>query len=241
MTDIPQYQVAKAGFEEYGLGRVPSEDSRDRSFPMALLLEEKPLATRRYYRTGPVLDQGSEPQCVGAAWSQFVASAPLMTRSGPHMTAIYQAAKKIDDWPGESYSGTSVRAGVKVLHALGHIESYFWAWGAATVAAFLLGNKGTVVAGTVWTTGMFTPDKHGVIKPEGPSAGGHAYLLVGYNQQEGRFRILNSWGTKWGDGGRAWIEGEDLDRLIMDYGGEACTAIERVIVPQSLAAEMDLQ
>lgn len=37
----------------------------------------------------------------------------------------------------------------------------------------------------------------------GPVAGGHAMAIVGYDGD--RFRIQNSWGTDWGDGGFAWV------------------------------------
>lgn len=40
----------------------------------------------------------------------------------------------------------------------------------------------------------------------GPFAGGHAMVVVGYADQLKAFKVLNSWGTKWGDGGYAWID-----------------------------------
>jgi hypothetical protein len=40
---------------------------------------------------------------------------------------------------------------------------------------------------------------------QGPSLGGHAMILTGYDDQKGAFHILNSWGTGWSDGGRGWI------------------------------------
>jgi hypothetical protein len=43
---------------------------------------------------------------------------------------------------------------------------------------------------------------------------GHAFVLVGYrNAGDGRqFLVHNSWGTKWGDGGYAWINDSTLRR-----------------------------
>ena len=35
--------------------------------------------------------------------------------------------------------------------------------------------------------------------------GGHAMTLVGYDERRQAFRVINSWGTKWGDGGFGWI------------------------------------
>ena len=41
----------------------------------------------------------------------------------------------------------------------------------------------------------------------GPDTGGHAVVVVGYDDDRfgGAFRVLNSWGTSWGDGGFFWI------------------------------------
>lgn len=40
----------------------------------------------------------------------------------------------------------------------------------------------------------------------GSDAGGHAMTIVGYDDTKSAFRILNSWGTGWGDGGYAWVD-----------------------------------
>ena len=42
------------------------------------------------------------------------------------------------------------------------------------------------------------------------SAGGHALVVVGYDDRKGAFRLLNSWGKNWGDGGYIWIKYEDF-------------------------------
>jgi C1A family cysteine protease len=34
---------------------------------------------------------------------------------------------------------------------------------------------------------------------------GHAMVLVGYDDQRGAFKVINSWGTRWGEGGFGWI------------------------------------
>ena len=36
---------------------------------------------------------------------------------------LYREAKKVDEWPGEDYDGTSVRAGLDILRKRGHCES----------------------------------------------------------------------------------------------------------------------
>lgn len=39
----------------------------------------------------------------------------------------------------------------------------------------------------------------------GAALGGHALLVVGYDDSRAAFRVINSWGTSWGDGGFGWI------------------------------------
>jgi C1A family cysteine protease len=35
--------------------------------------------------------------------------------------------------------------------------------------------------------------------------GGHAVLLVGYDHERKLFKVRNSWGPSWGDGGYFWM------------------------------------
>jgi C1A family cysteine protease len=48
----------------------------------------------------------------------------------------------------------------------------------------------------------------------------HALIVIGYddNKHGGSFRILNSWGTDWGDNGKIWIRYDDfMDYMIAAY------------------------
>lgn len=62
-------------------------------------------------------DQGSEGACVGFACSRMMT---LLNRRRYEATWLYREAQKIDEWPGEAYSGTSVRAGCDILRDSGH-------------------------------------------------------------------------------------------------------------------------
>lgn len=39
----------------------------------------------------------------------------------------------------------------------------------------------------------------------GAEHGGHAMVLTGYDDDRQAFKLLNSWGTEWGDGGFGWV------------------------------------
>ena len=41
-------------------------------------------------------------------------------------------------------------------------------------------------------------------------AGGHAMVVVGYDDHKSAFRLMNSWGKNWGDGGFIWVKYKDF-------------------------------
>jgi hypothetical protein len=218
---------------QFGRRFVP--DARDARFPMRAVLPTRVAIVSRFYETGSVLDQGDTPMCVGFSWRQFLSSAPLMTTDGPTAPAIYHEAQLNDEWDGENYEGSSVRGGAKALTSDGRLKSYVWAANAADVRDFLI-TTGTVVMGTNWYRGMFTP-KDGVLHVSGAVDGGHAYLLCGYDAPTNRFQMINSWGAEWGQKGKAWIRFTDLDKLIR-ADGEACAAVEQTVAPVAPTLEM---
>jgi hypothetical protein len=195
---------------------------------MRAFVQPAPLPDHRYYHCGDVLDQGATSSCVGHAWRGWLSAAPLMTRTGPDAFAIYHGAQTMDEWEGEDYLGSSVRGGAKYLQQLGHVASYLWAFNAQDIATWLLAGHGTVVLGISWYEAMFYPDRIGVIHKGGALAGGHAILCAGYSRPLGLFRLLNSWGSGWGQNGRAWLPGEDLEALMQEEG-EAATAVEQKV------------
>lgn len=54
-------------------------------------------------------------------------------------------------------------------------------------------------------------------KTPGTSAGGHAMLVVGYDDTKNAFKLMNSWGTDWGDNGFGWLDYENWPKVVM-YG-----------------------
>lgn len=49
------------------------------------------------------------------------------------------------------------------------------------------------------------------------SAGGHAMVVIGYNDGRGAFEVMNSWGTQWGNDGFFWLKYEDFGKYCV-YG-----------------------
>ena len=75
--------------------------------------------------------------------------------------------------------------------------------------------KGYLVEGMPVVIGMTTCDAFRKLQGSnavynsfgGHDCGGHAVTIVGYNDNRfgGAFRVINSWGTGWGDGGYFWL------------------------------------
>jgi hypothetical protein len=214
----------------HGLGRreyIP--DVNDEKYQIRGLLSalEPPQREYSYWHGSMFLDQGRTSQCVEYAFHHYVQTGRIRPKiRHPYwlLGEPYNRMQDNDEWEGNDYDGTSVRAGAKVMQEMGYIDSYLWAWDLNTTIDAAL-SLGPVVVGTNWYEGMFSPEGK-VVKPTGRIAGGHAWLIDGANRKHGFFRAKNSWGRGWGTKGRFWISFEDMERLINE-DGEVCLAVER--------------
>jgi len=213
------------------LGRRPQEDARNKDFPIcSLLMREAYLKPKsKTWECKQVLDQGAEGSCVGHGFAHDLIARPypLYRLKGPDAVKIYKKAQELDEWPGSSYSGTSVLAGAKATMELhpGAMESYRWCTTIQDVIA-TLGHFGPIVIGVNWYTGMYGIDANGYIKVTGSIAGGHCLLLRGVDIENLRLLLHNSWGPMWGRDGTAWISFQDFERL-MKEGGDCCVPVNR--------------
>lgn len=246
----------------YGLGRRAAKDERDH--PMRTLLTPARQSLRRH-RFWPAyhwrLNQGDYPECTEFAWSHFLLDspkthrldelraifaplAPLTHYDGdgiPGAGAFYHAEQQVDEWEGDDYDGTSVRAGAKVAQSLGLIGPYAWVQDESDLVD-AVDTLGPVILGTDWPEGWFEPDEAGRLprlSDAGATAGGHAYKVDGYNldgssSAYGRgvayVRLKNQWrnpdGELWALKGFAYARLDDALELILHRDGEACRASE---------------
>lgn len=216
-----------------GLGRLLAKDERDRTHVMPWRAAAASLASR-YWHTPAAFDQGATSQCVAYAGVRYLVSAP--TRNKPiGFSDLYRDCQKADEWPGEDYDGTTVRALFKTFKARGLVSGYQWAFDAKPVIDHLL-MVGPVVMGTIWSDAMANIGSNGYLTVNADlsrEVEGHAWCAIGANRKRrnpdgslGAVRAVNSWGVDWGPSkGRFWVSFSDIGRLIA-ADGEACVAKE---------------
>jgi hypothetical protein len=220
----------------YPLGRIHAHDPRDRQFeistrPELLLPPEAPLPNFLMHLPPPVMDQGNTSSCVAHAFTAKMLGqptpwypSPSTGRKAARMIPLppidyYNLIQRYDEWPGTepSYFGTSVRAAFRVALYLGMITGYHSISSVNLMLRWLGSRKGSgVVMGTDWKSGMWDPDPEGYLGYDGQIVGGHAWFIYGFSMRRQAFRMQNSWGSGWGQKGRAWVRFATMERMLAD-------------------------
>lgn len=179
----------------------------------------------------PVLDQGNYGTCVGNGCAQWGNTLPIDDRfTEKDARKIYYEATVLDgspddpDAPGGGQQGATVRSGVKAMQARGRLKAYAFASTTDEIVQFV-STQGPLIVGTDWMNDMFQPDEDGLVAPTGEVAGGHCYLLCGFDPDREEFEFLNSWGDGWGVRGHFYMRIPDFGKLLSEQG-EAVAAVE---------------
>lgn len=225
----------------------PRFDNRSRLYGISDVLNIKDTdGISVLWGEGTVLDQGSEGACVGFGWAGEILAQPVApvvqpTEDQGNRNALeyYKRAKKLDQWPGENYDGTSVIAGAKVMKEMGFIQEYRWCFSIEELRAAVI-SEGPVVIGIPWYESMYYTDHNGKVVIAGKEVGGHCLVVTGYisnmlvdGVQQEVFRWRNSWGSDYGINGSAFITYKDLSKLV-SHNAEMCVPMGRRIPPEGL-------
>lgn len=210
-------------------GRLVQKDKRNLEYPLPKMVVPSTMR-KRFWWSGPIYDQGETSMCVGYAGYGWLTGGPVINHPKFKPEDLYHLAQDYDEWPGSDYDGTSTLGLMKALKAKAYVGDYRWATDAETLVAWIL-TMGPVLVGTDWFADMFEPKDH-FLHPTGDNQGGHEWRIIGADRDKhcpdgthGAARMVNSWGSKWADHGRAWISFKDLDFLIKK-DGEAVTVDE---------------
>lgn len=179
--------------------------------------DESPLPARLDYtdKMMRVRDQGSSSMCVAYAACAMKEHQDQMGRSlvGLDPSSIYERRK---NKPAE---GMFVSDAMRILHEYGvdpqaHLHRIRIAWRAnqkdiETVKRALFA-YGVCVASFPAKPEDSTDERFWLVSGTSVSPDGHCVAIVGYDDARGAFKLRNSWGTDYGDGGYAWIKYEEF-------------------------------
>lgn len=223
--------------------RFDPYDNRDYKFKIATTIQLPNMVNNLEFIT-PIKDQGHCGSCVAFAVTKAVEMLywqKTLKRNNLSERWAYEKAKTLDEWPGENYEGTSVRAGLKAAYKLGIPPERFWKYNpnrkgkpkpkAAKAAEnfkikkyerikgilptkIAIFQRGFVVASAMVHEGWYKAKRHIPYKPKYGFLGGHAFLIVGYNKHG--FIVVNSWGKKWGKKGHSILKYNDAHLHLID-------------------------
>jgi hypothetical protein len=238
----PLEEVAPVGPDPRGVLAHPGWRSRhdpaSRGFAVVDRLAGKAPLRDVHLPWTPVLDQGKEGACVGFGVADAVNVLRVLS-GGPGVTFLdnaaaldlYHQAQRVDDVPGEAYTGTSVLAGMKAGRADGYFGGYLWDFGTSAIAQTLLQLHTPVVVGVPWSEAMYETGPGGLVRLGGKVVGGHCLCIVGLvlkgpQDQPGPYFIWrNSWGTGYGEGGDGYVHHRDLAALLARQGEAAVPVV----------------
>ncbi len=164
-------------------------------------------------------------------------------QAGVSSLMLYEMALRYDEWGDEDDAGSSCRGAIKGWYNMGVCQETLypystgpkpaWTVDAAkdarnhTIGAYFrmgtrisdyhaaLNEVGAIYCSALVHKGWDEPDPDtGQINFQRKSLGGHAFAIVGYDQDG--FWIQNSWGSDWGKGGTALWTYEDWHLHIQD-------------------------
>lgn len=214
----------------FGTGALLEWDAKNADYPVAAVLDPSAALVSKAWALQTRINQGNEPECVGASLGQELNAEPVsIPISHPWtMHNIYNRAQTLDEWPGEGYPGTSLLAGLKALKSFGYVGEYRWAASVEDVAASL-SQLGPVTLAGPWLSGMFTPDATGRIRLTGTAGNiGHAYLLGELDVARGLVYVEQTWGPSFSVlGWRGILMLEDV-RTLLGMGTQAAIITQRL-------------
>lgn len=226
-----QYRIEETPVEGKPLGRHVNWDDRSLQYRVGVPAEGITLATVRWNREIPVLNQGSLGSCTGNAATGHLGTDPVAPALSVHYTnttplvldeneavSIYSDAEKLDG--GQGYppedNGSSGLSVAQVCLNRGLIVGYQHITSMDEAHAAI--QKGPFITGVSWYAGFDSPDTNGLVSISGDVRGGHEFECIGYNVTTDLWEFVNSWGDGWGVQGHFFMSSATFAQLLSEDG-----------------------
>lgn len=204
------------------LGRHVNHDPRSLNF---LVRPDGTVASKRWTRRTPILDQGDLGSCTGNAATGVLGTDPFYATLGGKLLdeneaiSLYSTATALDSFPGTyppTDTGSDGLSVAKAAKAAGLISGYTHI--TTIPAAQTAIQTGPFIVGSDWYEGFDTPDADGVVQPTGAVRGGHEYECVSYDALNDLWEFANSWGPTWGVAGHFCYSTATFAKLLAAQG-----------------------
>jgi len=166
------------------------------------------LSTNMVCNDGTSIPDGLGLLATGGAatWAEqpFRSSMPAFCEAIDETTARTPHVFRIGSFAKVVGTGMAFRARVRESLAAG-LPVAFGAELPNGFMEFRASTAGVNVTETFRGTGMCTGSGH---------CGGHGMVITGYDDTRGAYRVLNSWGTDWGDRGYLWWDYASVEGLV---------------------------
>lgn len=167
---------------------------------------------QRFYKLGPVLDQGNTAFCGGYAAEGIMNSEPIIQSIGG--TKIYYRCKEFDGLVGE---GTTMDGVIGALKSFRVISEGYITENPQEIYQYV-GNVSPVLVALNWTEKMMKPDERGYVKAGGDLIGGHCFLCWGISRESEKIFFRNSWGADFGLSGNFIMKFKEFEKAFAGNG-----------------------
>ena len=206
------------------LGRQKVHDERSRAYALGAAVDRSTWRDRRIRLYEPIPNPNQwVGACTGVAKCSQL-NAVGNRRKGRVLNMLdaerlYSRSTEIDPWVGTwppDDTGSSALASCKAAAEFGlATREYRWLFGGADEVVQAVMEGKVISVGTWWHFDMFNRD-FPLLHVSGGVAGGHQYVIRGYNK-DNDWVLGRCW---WGEYQDFWLRREDLDMLLRD-GGDA--------------------
>lgn len=218
---MPRLRLPEVVIPGRRLGRNLNHDVRSLRY---VVREAATPVVAEHDETMGLLDQGNLGSCTGNAFThmlgtaEFTVDAKWLPLAEPFAVQRYSRATQVDPWDGAYPPQDTGSDGLSVCKA-GQQDGFVSGYTHATSIAgcyTMIADRAFII-GVSWYEGMDDPDVHGNVEVSGQIRGGHEICVVA-RQADGRWRVKNSWGSRWADQGYFYLTDEQLVRLLAEEG-----------------------